>query len=244
MDALIFIRIAVLVLAVAPLVVPSSGIAEEPEQGRDRGEIRMPVPKPSSASPDRSRFRKGRPFRRPFDDRDPEMKYLAQYYLAQGTCPTAPREPCVDAGKPLWEGGDRLARYLIAQYEASLDEGYPDTTTIVTAIGGTRSDTGLRYMERMIKKPRTPRERKQGLTGLARCNRDEAIDIALQVLRESQDVDDRRLAVKAISGNLYLLGHPRPDVEPVLEDIASNPEEGHYARSIAESILEGKLRYY
>jgi hypothetical protein len=166
--------------------------------------------------------------RRPLDDSDPEMRDLAETFFGQGSCNRGPGLRCPEAKAPLQAGGDRLASYLIRQYDESLLEGYPDTATILTAIAGTESKTGSLYIESLVDAPRDDRERDFALSALRECASERCVDAALRVLDRTSALEPatRAAAIRAIAINVDEGKLDRPDAVAALRSLAEADAPG------------------
>jgi len=177
--------------------------------------------------------------RRPLDDSDPEMRDLAQRFFGQGACNRGPGGRCPEAAQPLVDGGDRMARYLIRQYEQSLAEGYPDTATLMTAIGGTASTTGTSYVVEKVERPRDETEADFALSALQECRSGRAVDAALRLLERvpRDDWRNRVQAVRAIEINIRDGKLERPDAVERLREISARPDASPVERTVAGRAL-------
>jgi hypothetical protein len=100
-----------------------------------------------------------------------------------------PGQACQAAADLLQIGGDRLARYLIRQFEASLTDGYPNRLTYLSLIAETRSEVGFEYvLDRVRRKDDLPLEDwRYAARALSYTGRDAAVDEALQLLDTQTD---------------------------------------------------------
>ena len=83
------------------------------------------------------------------DDTDPEMRDLYKAIMSKGPCATAPEQPCLDALAGFQSGGDRLATYLIAQFEASAADERRGSHALLKRIAyttGPDSSLGCEYL--------------------------------------------------------------------------------------------------
>ena len=177
--------------------------------------------------------------RRPLDDSDPEMRDLAQRFFGQGACNRGPGGRCPEAAQPLVDGGDRMARYLIRQYEQSLAEGYPDTATLMTAIGGTASPIGTSYVVERVERPRDETEADFALSALQECRSGRAVDAALRLLDRAprDDWRSRVQAVRAVEINLREGKLERPDALERLREISGRQDGSPVERKVADRAL-------
>lgn len=138
---------------------------------------------------------------RPLDNSDPEMKRLAEQYFGRGPCNSGPGVRCPEAGLPLEAGGDRMAAYLIRQYEESFHGGN-NTQTLLSGVARTRSDTGVAYVLDRTRSPRDKRELDEALYAIARVGDGRSADAALAVLRTTDDPQIEAVALMALGENL------------------------------------------
>ena len=177
--------------------------------------------------------------RRPLDDSDPEMRGLAQRFFDQGPCNRGPGGRCPEAAQPLIDGGERMARYLILQYERSLKEGYQDVATIMTAIGATASRAGTDYVVGRIENPRDDGEADHALRALRECRSSDAVDMALRLLDRTprDDWRSRVQAVRAVEINLREGKLERPDAVERLREISVRADASQVERKVAGRAL-------
>jgi len=178
--------------------------------------------------------------RRPLDDSDPEMRYLAQAYFDQGGCGRGPGLRCPEANAPLRVEGDRMAAYLERQYEQSLVEGYADTATIVSAIAGTGSDRGIAYIAGLLENPRDDRERGLAVSALQEAASSGAVDVALRVLDRTPATDEavRATAILAVQINIEEGKLKRPDAVARLRTIEARSSSSDLEHSAARRALQ------
>lgn len=182
------------------------------------------------------------PLRRPLDDSDPEMRAIVEAYLEQPPCHRQPGERCPrwrEMQRPLKQGGDRLAEYLKRQYEASLEEGYMDTQTLLSMIARTHSGTGDAYIGQLVEEPRDRKELRFSLSALKECGSNRAVDRALDVLSRTPESDPmtRALAIRAVHWNLEAEKLDRPDALRELRSIAARGNASAAERGAATRAL-------
>ncbi len=141
-------------------------------------------------------------FRSP-DDSDPEMQaYLREHH--PGPCGTG--EYCEKLREFYTAPGERLTRYLIRQYEESVDGGYVSGPHYLVRIGKTRTDLAARYLLGELSHPREPRARIAAMTALSYVNDPRVIDAAVGVLDDpTSSVRLRTIATTAIRRNMESL---------------------------------------
>jgi hypothetical protein len=125
---------------------------------------------------------------RPFDDSDPAMQALMGEVYARGGC-ARPGQRCEPAHRVLVRGGDRLARYLIDQFERSISAGYPDRLTYLEYTASTESETGFQYIRHRVRRgPELGRDDYEyAARALSKTGHDGAIDEAFRLLEEETD---------------------------------------------------------
>jgi hypothetical protein len=86
-------------------------------------------------------------------------------------------------------GGDRLARYLIAQFEKSIELGYPDRLTYLSYIAKTKSRTGFDYVKDRVENRSvlSVEDQRYAVRALSHTGQDEAIDIAIDLINTESD---------------------------------------------------------
>lgn len=189
-----------------------------------------------------------RPLRRPWDDSDPEMRIVVEKYLGKSRCVRQPGERCPnwkERRADLVKEGDRLAEYLIRQYEASVAEGFFDTQTMLTMIARTESDMATQYLIGLAERPRSDKELRFSLSALKECRSDKAIVAALRMLSSQKpklDGPTRALAVRAVHWNLVDGEAHQPEVRrkamEMLRASANRTDEAGAERSEARRALQ------
>ncbi len=183
-----------------------------------QGHVEMQKPTdPADSSP-------GAWYREP-DATDPEMAELLRIYLSQGRCPYDQR-PCRNKRLPLAIYGDRMARYLIGNYQAAMREGYPVNGTLLAMIAATESPTGITFLQGLVTNG-APEERVYGVRAAGRCRDQRGIDAVLSVVRASQTSDPylTLLGLHAIKNLLVELGSDRTDAMTLLDDVGKRRED-------------------
>jgi hypothetical protein len=176
-------------------------------------------------------------YARPFDDSDPEMKALMAQVYAQGGC-AQPGERCKPASDLLVMGGDRLASYLITQFERSLKDGYPDHLTYLSYIAKTESETGFEYvLDRVRRKGElSVDDWRYAARALSHTGQDGAVDEALRLLATETDPGVLDSAVNTLWRVAEARNHLRRDsLEKLLELEASGPPR---LQSLASGVLD------
>lgn len=174
---------AVLLVALLPLLASVGAAQTEPED---------PPPPPSL---------------RPLDDSDPEMKGLLGTFFEQTPCGNSATGLCEQAIALLRGGGDRLASYLITQYERNEAEGYPNHGTYLRLLGHSESKSACSYLTTLV------RSRADALAtdhsvlahqhlifaieGLGNTRHLEAIDPALEMI--DRFGDDEEIQIRAVN---------------------------------------------
>jgi hypothetical protein len=93
---------------------------------------------------------------RPLDDSDREMRQLVETFFEVTPCGNRERESdlrdgiCPEALGLLAGGGNRLAGYLIRQFEENEREGFPNRGTYLRLVAYTESDVATRYLLRLV----------------------------------------------------------------------------------------------
>ena len=194
------------------------------------------------AASDPGPYREGAsPTTRPLDDSDPEMQQLMKQVYAVGGC-AQPGRPCQPAVDLVRGGGDRLAAYLITQYERTLEDGYSNWVTYLTLVGETQSDTGFEFIsQRLERQPDLSIEERRALiTALSHTAHEEAIDIALGILGSESDVGMLNRSVNVLWRVSIDVGHLRPDVRDLLLERRA---EGWIQAKRAISYLNGHFGF-
>lgn len=132
--------------------------------------------------------------------------------------------------QPWADGGDRLARYLIRQIEASEAEGYPRRAHPLGLVAHTRSETGFTYLRGLVE------ERESlgsfgtfAIEALSETRDGRALDDMLGILEEDGPGSPQRSA--AIRGIVRLLedtGSRRRDAVAALRALQSDPKAADY----------------
>lgn len=178
---------------------------------------------------------------RPLDDSDPEMQMLAHLHFGGGGC-NREGKVCWEKLGPLRGGGDRLALYLIRQYEETVREGALGERRLLTAVGGTGSREGLRYLRSLIDNPPSPKAHRDAILGLRYHGSHEALALAFREYDRAQGADSqdrlcRAAALAAVRRNLQLFPTIPPGAERRLQDIADRPSSTGQNRGAAQAIL-------
>lgn len=169
------------------------------------------------------------PLSRPFDNSDPEMRALVAEVYARGGCATQDG-PCEAAAEVLRSGGNRVAAYLITQYERSVHDGYPNTVTYLTLIAHTHSDVGFEYVRNLVEESEGSRQaRRHAMRALSRTGHPEATDIALRVIQTDPDPGILPTAINTLWKVAIATDELRPDVSDFLIDFSKDPLYGGYA---------------
>ncbi len=186
---------------------------------------------------------------RPLDDSDPEMK---EYFssIPGGGCGNElyfnryfRRER---VHRKFVAGGDRLARYFIRQYQASVDEGYVDSAGFLRYAAYTTSETAFSFIARLLEEARQRRDRavfRDALVALSRTEQPGAIDIALAVLATDGDFVARAYAIEVLRRTIDLTEARRPDAIDMLRAIEWDESELRSNRRAAWSALNHLARY-
>lgn len=153
------------------------------------------------------------PLTRPFDAADPEMQALMARAYAVGGC-ARPEQTCEPAARLFREGGDRLARYLIGQYERSLRDGYPSSRTYLNYIAYTQSETGLDYILNRVQetRSRTLEEYHEAVAALSKTGRWGAVDEAVRILDADEPPSIREQAVNTLWRVSIAQNELRPEI--------------------------------
>jgi len=186
---------------------------------------------------------------RPLDDSDPEMK---EYFssIPGGDCGNElqfnryhRREY---AHRKFVEGGDRLALYLIRQYQASVDEDYVDSARFLNYAAYTTSETAFSFITRLLKEAQQRRDRVTALDALGALSRTEqpgAIDIALEILATEGDSATTAYAIQVVRRTIDLTEAHRPDAIDMLHAIEWDEGELRSVRRAAWAALNHLARY-
>ncbi len=169
------------------------------------------------------------------------MQQLMKQVYAVGGC-AQPGRPCQPAVDLVRGGGDRLAAYLITQYERTLEDGYSNWVTYLTLVGETQSDTGFEFIsQRLERQPDLSIEERRALiTALSHTAHEEAIDIALGILGSESDVGMLNRSVNVLWRVSIDVGHLRPDVRDLLLERRA---EGWIQAKRAISYLNGHFGF-
>jgi hypothetical protein len=148
------------------------------------------------------------PSLRPLDDSDPEMKALLGTFFAETPCGNSATGLCEQAIAPLRGGADRLASYLITQYERNEAEGYPNHGTYLRLLGHTESMSACSYLTTLVRSRADASAADQSvlahqhlvfaIEGLGNTRQIEAIDPALEMIDRFQDEEVQIRAVNAL----------------------------------------------
>ena len=167
---------------------------------------------------------------RPLDDSDPEMRDHVERIHTGGGCPTMPHRRCAEASQPWADGGDRLARYLIHQIEASEAEGYPRRAHDLNLVAHTRSETGFVYLRDLVAQRETLGSFGMfAIKALSKTRDERALDEMLKILEEGGPGSPQRSA--AIRGLVRLLedtGSRRGDAVAALRVLQRDPKASDY----------------
>jgi hypothetical protein len=148
------------------------------------------------------------PSLRPLDDSDPEMKALLGTFFQETPCGNSATGLCEEAIALLRGGGDRLASYLITQYERNEAEGYPNHGTYLRLLGHTESTSACSYLttlagsraDSFAADPSVLAHQHLifAIEGLGNTRQMEAIDPTLQMIDRFEDEEVRIRAVNAL----------------------------------------------
>lgn len=186
---------------------------------------------------------------RPMDDSDPEMK---EYFssIPGGDCGNElqfnryhRREY---AHRKFVAGGDRLALYLIRQYQASVDEGYVDSAQFLHYAAYTTSKTAFSFITQLLEEAQQRRDRVtllDALGALGRTEQPEAIDIALEILATEGDSATTAHAIQVVRRTVDLTEAHRPDAIDMLHAIEWDESELRSNRKAAWAALNHLARY-
>lgn len=176
------------------------------------------------------RYEKGSsPYSRPFDDSDPDMQALMGQVYAQGGC-AQPGRPCEPAHNLMRLGGNRLADYLIRQFELGLEQGYPDRLTYLSYIAYTESDSGFRYIRDRVRNREelSLDDQRYAARALSYTAEPKAIPIAFELLESEHDIGILKSAVNTLWRVPIVTGELSPSVLDTL--VALNSGELHDGR--------------
>lgn len=120
---------------------------------------------------------------RPPDDSDPEMQRLWVEILRSPNCRDYSMR-CEPRQRLFRFGGDRLAGYLIRQFEESLAGGYPGAGHYLLYVATTGSERGIRYVLDEFENPKRENGRSAALAGLLDAGDPRAIDLAVRLLND------------------------------------------------------------
>jgi hypothetical protein len=157
----------------------------------------------------------------PPDDFDPLMK---EWYLRSiGECHD-PVVGCEPRRTTMAYGGDRMAHYLIHQYE--MNEATPGCVGAhyLRMIGFARSPVGIQYLLQEIEQPHSPGRDQIALSGLRYSASQQAIDKAIEVLGRGDKGHLHASAVYVIRANAILMGHLLPSDEAFLRSLETGRE--------------------
>lgn len=162
----------------------------------------------------------------PLNDSDPEMKALLESLMGRGPCGSP--SGCPERRVGYEQGGERLARYIIAQYERCVSEGYY-ATELLSRIAFTSTDLGFQFLRSQVEAgPESVgmREYRFSLQALARVRDPRAIDVAVSVAQSDEPKRIRSLAVQ-VAGEVMRASGVAPSYAVeflrVLEDRTSEP---------------------
>lgn len=172
---------------------------------------------------------------RGLDDSDAEMKALLEEIRSSPTCEPG---PICEPRKSLYrQGGDRLADYLIRQYEASVTEGYPGGAYLakVTLTGSMR---GVRYVVNEYRNPRDSQARIAALHALAAAADPDAIDIAMGLLEQKGNIERiDLLSLSILRQNMEDTRVSRSDASGLLQRLESRDSPKPWLRQSAYRAL-------
>jgi hypothetical protein len=164
----------------------------------------------------------------PPDDLDPLMR---EWYLRSlGGCEDN-LLGCEPTTTTMAYGGDRMANYLIHQYETN-----EATTGCVGAhylrmIGFTRSPIGIQYLIHETDNPHSPQRDQAALGALMYSASQQAIDKAFDVLQRPGQEHLRGVAVYVIHANAIKMGHLLPSDEVLMRRLEKDRTPGLYGYS-------------
>lgn len=138
---------------------------------------------------------------RPPDDSDPEMRRVWLEILGAPNCKDFSMT-CEPRASLFKSGGDRLAEYLIRQYEESVIQGHPGAGHYMLYIATTGSERGIRYVLDEYQNPKRTGGRSAALQGLLDARDPRASDVALRLLNDEK-VTGRmsKLALEVLTRN-------------------------------------------
>lgn len=168
---------------------------------------------------------------RPFDASDLEMQQLMRTLHTGTGCGKGTGQRCSEREARFAGGGDRLARYLIEQFEASLREGYPDRLTYLSYVAYTHSEAGFQYLTDRVRNRSdlSADDAETAIHALGKTADARAIDEILRVLRdEVDDPRERSAAIRALVWTMERTGSRRDDAVRALRDLGSDPEVSYY----------------
>ena len=168
---------------------------------------------------------------RPFDSSDRDMQQLMDSLHDGGSCGKDPGQRCSETEARFAAGGDRLARYLIRQFEAGLSEGYPNRVTYLSYIAYTHSEVGFQYIADRVRNRSglSEDDAENSIHALGRTADARAIDETLRVLRdEVAHCRERSAAIRALVWTMERTGSRRDDAIRVLRDLGSDRRVSYY----------------
>lgn len=170
------------------------------------------------------------------DDSDPEMQSLWKRIITPNqVCNQSPLILCDSRRKMLEEGGERLAAYMIGQYNSSVNKGCPDSTYL--ELLGATGNRGTQYL---LEKAGRPGEPRAWLQGLLFANDLQAIDRAVEVLRQDEMAEFHVLAVSVMLVNMRSTGVVRPSDLGVLQRLERDSNvRGQASRTLYNLEMDG-----
>jgi hypothetical protein len=189
---------------------------------------------------------------RPFDASDPAMQAYAEYLFRGGGRDCAYNGRFYrygygdDVRAQFVAGGDRLARYFIEQYEASLREGYVDAIRFLKYVAYTGSETAFAYLSELIRRGPSQlgsNEYRYALAALAKMLDPRSIDMFLHIVASEEESGIRRIAVSGIGSILDRTEVDRPDAVNALRTIEAAASEAEVVRRSAWGALNKLERY-
>ena len=170
-----------------------------------------------------------------YDDADPEMKTLLDTFFDLVPCPSPEGAPMTNSGlcpralALLSGGSDRLATYLIRQYESAIEPVPPISRwTYLRLLGHTESETAVLYLSALAQReadayaanPADDSALRFALEGLGRTRDLRAIPVAFAVLDRFPDEDEVRLRALGALDRVQAKHGPQPAIRAKLEALA------------------------
>lgn len=175
---------------------------------------------------------------RPFDDSDVEMQSLMKSLQFGGGCARGPQDECPGARERLAGAGDRLARYLVEQFERSDPARFAGRDLYLEYMAFTQSDTAFDFLIARLKSRADLSDSEIGQTvrALGYMGDERVIDEVMPVFGEAETLDLRGHVIRAVVRTMELSGSQPAHAVAWLQTLAEQPDYQYYVSKKLKSL--------